>query len=110
MVTSTVNDVINAVRVGFGTGVVGTYFNNNNNNDGFSNTNIEQDEKALPIVALIAIIIIVLLIFVGVLVATYRLVPSLKVLHVVLVLLTGLFWVLILWLWYGWIRSGRIQV
>tara|TARA_B100000686_G_C16199504_1_gene669887 strand:+ start:315 stop:647 length:333 start_codon:yes stop_codon:yes gene_type:complete len=110
MVTSTVNDVINAVRVGFGTGVVGTYFNNNNNNDGFSNTNIEQDEKALPIVALIAIIIIVLLIFVGVLVATYRLVPSLKVLHVVLVLLTGLFWVLILWLWYGWIKSGRIQV
>ena len=109
MVTSTVNDVINAVRVGFGTGVVGTYFNNNNN-DGFSNTNIEQDEKALPIVALIAIIIIVLLIFVGVLVATYRLVPSLKVLHVVLVLLTGLFWVLILWLWYGWIKSGRIQV
>ena len=108
MVPSTFNDVINAVGAGLGTGGVGTYFNNNNNNnDGFRNT---EDEQALPVGALITIVIIVLMIFIGMLIATYRLVPSLKVLHVVLVLLTGFFWVSILWLWYGWIRNGRIQI
>jgi len=79
----------------------------------FRDTNAEQavgQVEELPTGLFVVIILFVVTLFVGMLIATYNLVPSYKAIHTVLVFLTGIFWITVLWLWYGWVKGGRIQV
>ena len=105
-----VRDLVKRAALG-ATSAVGPIWNGSQSN--FTNTNGEQavgQVEELPTGIVVAVILFLVILFMGGLVATYNLVPSHKVLHCVLVFLTGVFWVNILWLWYGWVRSGRIQV
>ena len=61
----------------------------------FRDTNAENVEE-LPTGLFVVIILILVILFVGMLIATYNLVPSLKTVHTVLVLLTGIFWISVL--------------
>ena len=108
-VTENVKELVTTASLGV-VGAVGALLKRERSDFKDTNDKIRKLPTGLLILFFVVMITLIAIPFICALFATYHLVPSHKAIHTVLVFLTGAFWVLVLWLWYGFIKKGRIQV